>query len=216
MTAFKLAIFDCDGVLVDSERLTCQVLTECLAEQGLEMNEREVLRLFVGKSIPRSIEMVSEMLGVEPSEEMWPAFAQRANARLAAEVQAVRHIDVALSQLNLPYCVASNGDFAKMNVTLGTSGLLPLFEGKMFSATQVGQGKPAPDLFLLAAKSMGFAPQDCVVIEDSPTGIQAAVAAGMTPFGYAEHMPPAILREAGAVHIFDDMALLPDLIQNYS
>lgn len=216
MSAFKLAIFDCDGVLVDSERITCEVLTQCLAELGLVMDSQEVWRLFVGKSIPKSMEMIGEMLGERPSESMWQEFAKRANAALKEDVEAVKNIETALDALEIPYCVASNGDFAKMNTTLGATGLLPRFQDKMFSATQVKAGKPAPDLFLLAAETMGCAPQDCVVIEDSPTGVTAALAAGMTPFGYAHWTPRETLQEAGALVLFDDMAQLPQLIRAYS
>lgn len=216
MAAFKSAIFDCDGVLVDSERITCQVLAQCLDELGLTLDWQEVLRLFVGKSIPESMDMIGRMLGKRPSEAMWREFAARANHALKKEVEAVKNIETALDDLGLPYCAASNGDFAKMNTTLGATGLLPRFEGKMFSATQVKQGKPAPDLFLFAAEKMGFTPSDCVVIEDSPTGITAAVAAGMTAFGYAQHTPQAALLKAGAALIFDDMAQLPKLVQTFA
>ena len=216
MSAFKLAIFDCDGVLVDSERITCEVLTQCLAELGLVMDSQEVWRLFVGKSIPKSMELIGEMLGERPSESMWQEFAKRANAALKEDVEAVKNIETALDALEILYCVASNGDFAKMNTTLGATGLLPRFQDKMFSATQVKAGKPAPDLFLLAAETMGCAPQDCVVIEDSPTGVTAALAAGMTPFGYAHWTPRETLQEAGALVLFDDMAQLPQLIRAYS
>lgn len=215
MTAFKSVIFDCDGVLVDSERITSQVLAQCLSEQGLQMSWQETLRLFIGKSIPESMDIIAEMLGNRPSEQMWQEFAQRANTALKNEVTAVPHITTALEKLGLPYCVASNGDFAKMSTTLGTTGLLPLFEGKMFSATQVKQGKPAPDLFLFAAEEMGFETQYCVVIEDSPTGIAAALAAGMTPFGYTQHTPKATLMDAGAVLTFDNMAQLPYLVHTF-
>ncbi|WP_416190444.1 HAD family hydrolase [Neisseria sp. CCUG17229] len=215
MSAFKLAIFDCDGVLVDSERITCEVLTQCLAELGLVMDSQEVWRLFVGKSIPKSMEMIGEMLGERPPESMWQEFAKRANAALKEDVEAVKNIETALDALEIPYCVASNGDFAKMNTTLGATDLLPRFQDKMFSATQVKTGKPAPDLFLLAAETMGYAPQDCVVIEDSPTGVVAALAAGMTPFGYAQWTPHATLQEAGARILFDDMVQLPQLIRDY-
>ena len=216
MSAFKLAIFDCDGVLVDSERITCEVLTQCLAELGLVMDSQEVWRLFVGKSIPKSMEMIGEMLGERPSESMWQDFAKRANAELKEKVKAVKNIEAALDALQIPYCVASNGDFDKMNTTLGATGLLPRFQGKMFSATQVKAGKPAPDLFLLAAETMGYAPPDCVVIEDSPTGVTAALAAGMTPFGYAYWTPRETLQKAGARVLFDNMAQLPQLIRDYS
>lgn len=216
MSTFKLAIFDCDGVLVDSERITCEVLTQCLAELGLVMDSQEVWRLFVGKSIPKSMEMIGEMLGERPSESMWQDFAKRANAELKEKVKAVKNIEAALDALQIPYCVASNGDFDKMNTTLGATGLLPRFQGKMFSATQVKAGKPAPDLFLLAAETMGYAPPDCVVIEDSPTGVTAALAAGMTPFGYACRTPRETLQKAGARVLFDDMAQLPQLIRDYS
>lgn len=215
MSTFKLAVFDCDGVLVDSERIVSKVLAQCLAEQGLVMESQEVWRLFVGKSVPESMDIIGNMLGERPSESMWQEFARRANAALKKDVTAIPHIQAALDALEIPYCVASNGDFAKMNTTLGATGLLPRFQGKMFSATQVKAGKPAPDLFLLAAETMGFAPQECVVVEDSPTGITAALAAGMTPFGYAQWTPRETLQKAGARVLFDDMAQLPQLIRDY-
>ena len=112
----------------------------------------------------------------------------------------------------IPYCIASSGDHAKMRITLGTTGLMPFFEGRLFSATEVPNGKPAPDVFLHAAERMGAAPARTVVIEDSVNGVLAGCAAGMTVFGFAGLTPGAKLRAAGAVRVFEDMSELPGLL----
>ena len=121
-------------------------------------------------------------------------------------------IEYALDQLRVPFCVASSGDHEKMNTTLGLTGLLPRFAGHIFSVTQVARGKPAPDVYLFAAKQMGVEPVACVVVEDTPPGVQAGVAAGMTVFGYCAHTPEHKLKAAGAHLTFDDLRRLPELL----
>lgn len=207
MNDFKMIIFDCDGVLVDSERIVAETLSGCLAKQGIAMDAQAVLKTFIGKSEAQDKEMLAEMMGGRLPDGFWEDFVQKAGSALA-HTPPVPHIEDALAALTLPYCVASNGSFAKMGVTLSACALLPKFEGRMFSAEQVATGKPAPDLFLLAAKYFGILPEHCLVVEDSPTGVKAAVAAGMTVLGYAASTPADILLDAGAASVFDDMRLL--------
>lgn len=208
MPDFKLIIFDCDGVLVDSERIVAQTLTDCLAAHGVGKNWREILQLLIGKTEAQDQEILAEMFfGGTLPDGFWADFVQAAGAALA-HTPPVPHIRETLAALPLPYCVASNGSFAKMNITLSATRLLPLFDGKMFSAEQVAQGKPAPDLFLLAAKTFDVLPKHCLVVEDSPTGVKAAVAAGMTALGFCAATPAKILLEAGAAAVFDDMRRL--------
>ncbi|MDO4640128.1 MAG: HAD family hydrolase [Neisseria sp.] len=213
MHPFQLVIFDCDGVLVDSERIAHQVLADMLRECGLDLDLATMFNHFIGLSMAQSMAKIEKLLGKAPPEAFEANFRQRTNAALAEEVLPVVGIEAALDVIGLPYCVASSGDFAKMRTTLGKTGLLPRFEGRMFSVTQVAAPKPAPDVFLLAAKTIGVPPESCAVVEDSPTGVRAAVAAGMTVFGYCALTPPSKLLDAGATRVFNDMHKLPHLIQ---
>jgi len=139
-------------------------------------------------------------------------YKQRVAQELANSLQPINGIHDVIKNLELPYCVASSGEHEKMQITLGTTGLLPYFSGKIFSVTEVERGKPYPDIFLYTAKKMGFNPEKCVVVEDSPTGVKAGVAAGMTVLGYASIIKPEKLLEAGASIVFDDMRNLPELL----
>jgi HAD superfamily hydrolase (TIGR01509 family) len=121
-------------------------------------------------------------------------------------------IEDALDRLGVPFCVASSGDHEKMNITLGITGLLPRFAGRIFSVTQVARGKPAPDVYLFAARQLGAEPSACLVVEDTPPGVQAGVAAGMTVFGYCAHTPEQKLKAAGAHRTFDDLRALPGMV----
>ena len=122
-------------------------------------------------------------------------------------------IEDALDRLDVPFCVASSGDHTKMRTTLGITGLLPRFEGRIYSVTQVARGKPAPDVYLFAAADCGVAPEDCLVVEDTPPGVTGALAAGMKFVGFTAHTPASKLRDAGAHHLFDDMRALPELVR---
>jgi HAD superfamily hydrolase (TIGR01509 family) len=138
----------------------------------------------------------------------------RRDIALKSELKAVPGITEALDKIELPYCVASSGDHDKMRTTLRITGLLPRFEGRLFSVTEVARSKPAPDVFLYAAGKFGVEPERCVVVEDTPIGVAAGVAAGMTVYGYSALMPGKRLLSAGAHHIFSDMTDLPGLIHD--
>jgi len=209
---FQLVIFDCDGVLVDSERITNEVFVKMLNELGLPLQLEDMFEQFVGHSMEQCMAKITAMLGRQPPEGFLADYRVRTRAVLESKLVAVPGIPEVLEQLTLPYCVASSGDHDKMRTTLGVTGLWPRFEGRIFSVTDVTAPKPAPDVFLHAAATLGFAPADCVVIEDTPTGVRAAVAAGMTVFAYAALTPAQRLRDAGAHFIFDNMRQLPALL----
>jgi HAD superfamily hydrolase (TIGR01509 family) len=203
-------IFDCDGVLVDSEPIANRVLAEALTGIGVPMTAEQSTTAFMGRSWSVVVEVVEERLGRAVPAELRPRYLDRVFAAFERELQPVPGIAAALDRIALPWCVASSSSHEKMRFTLGHTGLLERFEGRLFSATEVTQGKPAPDLFLYAAARMGWAPEECAVVEDSPAGVQAALAAGMTALGYAGRTDPALL--AGA-RIFTRMAELPALLQ---
>ena len=206
-----LVIFDCDGVLVDSERISHQVLLDMLAERGHRLSFEEAVATFMGSSMQRTLELVETMVQVPP-EEFLPAFRTRTFDAFMSSLQPVAGVPELLDALVTPFCVASNGPREKMTLTLTRTGLMRHFADRLFSADDVERPKPAPDLFLLAAARLGVEPASCVVIEDSPTGVRAARAAGMTVFGYAALMSAQHLRDAGAHRIFDRMQDLPALL----
>lgn len=194
-------IFDCDGVLVDSERITSRIWAGLLTEIGLPTTTEQSLATYLGNSMARCLEIVHDGLGHAPPDDLLPRFFADVKVALENEVTVVEGIVALLDALDaaaLPYAVASNGEQAKMQTTLGVTGLAPRFEGRRFSSLDVGRPKPAPDVFLHAARALGVAPAHAVVIEDSPLGVQAAVAAGMTVIGYAEIVSAERLLAAGA------------------
>ena len=212
---WDLIIFDCDGVLVDSEPISSGILIEMLAEIGLPMSPHEASEAFMGLSVASILEIVQERLGRPVPEGFIDQYYARMDAAFRVDLKPVAGITQALNALALPYCVASSGPHGKMQTTLRVTGLLQRFEGRIFSAEDVERSKPYPDLFLHAAERMGARPERCVVIEDSVPGVQAAVAAGMSVFGYAHVSPPMPLEKAGGT-IFKDMADLPTLLQTVS
>jgi HAD superfamily hydrolase (TIGR01509 family) len=209
---FDLVIFDCDGVLVDSELITSRVFADMLRELGLVVTLEEMFERFVGHSTAHCLSIVRGLLGRDAPPGFLEAYHARTSRALGEELQPVAGIHDVLGALTIPFCVASNGEHPKMRSTLALTDLLARFEGRLYSATDVARGKPAPDLFLFAAAAMGAAPERCAVVEDTPVGVMAGVAAGMTVFGYARHMPTRRLREAGAAVVFTDMAELPALL----
>ncbi|HEY2465137.1 MAG TPA: HAD family hydrolase [Steroidobacteraceae bacterium] len=210
--SFGLVIFDCDGVLVDSELITNRVFAQMLHELGIAVSLEDMFERFVGRSTPQCVEIVTKMLGRPVPQYFVEEYHTRSTAALKSELKAVPDIETILAAMRIPYCVASSGSHEKMHTTLGITGLLPQFRGKMYSVTEVARSKPFPDVFLHAARQQGVMPADCAVIEDTPTGVRAGVAAGMTVFGYCGLTPKQHLIEAGAHHTFDRMRDLPGLI----
>ena len=180
----SLIIFDCDGVLIDSEPIANRIFSEQLAKVGMHMTPGEVWHAFVGNSRDRCIAMAGEMRGEPLPDGFAQAWDDALHVALDVEARPVEGIPELLRSLKVPYCVASNGEPTHMRRGLGAAGLLPYFDGRMFSAAQVAHPKPAPDVYLHAARTMGAIPSGCVVIEDTPTGARAGIAAGMRVFGY--------------------------------
>lgn len=206
-----LVVFDCDGVLVDSERISHLVLQAMLAEHGAPLSFDEAVATFMGASMPHTLARVQALTGVPP-DDFLPRFRARTYAAFAAALAPVPGVPALLASLATPFCVASNGPREKMTLTLTRTGLIGHFDGRLFSADDVRHPKPAPDLFLHAAARMAVAPSACVVVEDSPTGVRAARAAGMAVVGYAAMTPPRRLLDAGAERVFDRMEALPALL----
>ena len=215
MKRFDLVIFDCDGVLVDSEMITNRIFCELLNDLGVEVTLEDMFERFVGHSMARCVEIITELRGSPPPEGFIPQLRQKAGAALQAEVEAVPGASEVVDSLEIPYCVASSGEPAKIRLTLGKTGLLDRFEGKIFSVVEVEKPKPEPDVFLHAASMMGVEPKACAVIEDTPTGVRAGIAAGMYVYGFAAHTPEHRLREAGAHEVFSQMSALPSSLAAY-
>ncbi|ANP49151.1 HAD superfamily hydrolase (TIGR01509 family) [Streptomyces griseochromogenes] len=208
----ELVIFDCDGVLVDSERIAARVQVSLGAELGWPLTEEEVVERFIGRSHAAIREQVRERLGEETAAIWAERFEQLHREAVDADLAPVDGLPEALDAIALPTCVASSGSHDKMRHTLGRTGLYDRFAGRIFSASEVARGKPAPDLFLHAARRMGVAPAACVVVEDSRPGVLAARAAGMRALGYAGGLTPAVRLEGPGTTVFDDMRKLPALI----
>jgi len=211
---FDLVIFDCDGVLVDSERLSIRLDVELLAALGWPMAEDEVVERWVGRTEAAMRAEIEEHLGRSVEAE-WAAFSERYVEAFAAELEPVDGVADAVDAVQaagLATCVASSGDLGKIRRNLAKTGLLHRFDGRLFSADDVEHGKPAPDLFLHAAAAMGVAPGRTAVVEDSVHGVVAGVAAGMAVFAYAGGVTPASRLARPGVTVFDSMADLPELL----
>ncbi|HCZ16304.1 MAG TPA: hydrolase [Candidatus Accumulibacter sp.] len=212
-----LAIFDCDGVLVDSEPIASRVLAELLSEAGFPLTAQQAIVRYTGISVRAVLKQVEDEWGRSLPADFARHLGERDREAFTAELQPVAGVDEMLRALAWPKCVASSGARDKIRVNLGITGLLRHFEPHLFSAEMVARGKPAPDLFLLAAGAMACPPQHCVVIEDSVAGVHAARAAGMRVLGFCGggHAGPghaATLLAAGAAAVFKDMRDLPRLL----
>jgi HAD superfamily hydrolase (TIGR01509 family) len=202
-----LVIFDCDGVLVDSELLSNQALSHALAEIGVHLTVEETMAEFMGRSRKHMLARTAQLLGGPVPEDFGEHYDEARNAAFWQGLEPVEGIEEALDAIEgagYATCVASSGDHEKMRLTLGMTGLHDRFEGRIYSATEVANGKPAPDLFLHAAAQMGFDPEDCVVVEDAPAGVEAGRAAGMRVLGFGEELDADV--------VFDDMRELPHLL----
>ena len=210
--ALELVIFDCDGVLVDSERIAVRTDVKVLAKLGWVLTEAEIIERFVGLSDTSIKAAIEAYLGRVLPDDWEAEFQGLYREAFAAELTPVPGVIEALERITLPTCVASSGTHDKIRFTLGLTGLYERFAGRIFTAYEVARGKPAPDLFLYAASRMGVDPGACAVVEDSRYGIEAARAAGMLPFGFIGGLTPRASLEAPGTIIFADMRELPDLL----
>jgi len=215
ITDSRLVIFDCDGVLVDSEPISNRVFCDMLNDLGLSVTLDEMYEHFVGLSMPQCMERVTAMLGCPPPEGFEASVQQRTEEELRAHVQPVEGVREVLNALHLSFCVASGGAHSKIRTTLGATGLLGLFGDRIFSAEDVKRPKPAPDLFLHAASTLGYLPARCLVVEDTPTGVRAGVAAGMRVFGFGARSRVTPLLDAGAHETFRAMGELTALVERW-
>jgi HAD superfamily hydrolase (TIGR01509 family) len=204
-------IFDCDGVLVDSEEIANRVLAELLTEAGLPTTYDQAVDAYRGHPMDSVVATATERFGSPLPFDLLKRYFARIKEVFETELRPVPGVIEALERIDLPDCVASNGPSHKMETTLRLTGLWERFEGRIFSAEDVSAGKPAPDLFLHAARVMGFDPATTAVVEDSLLGVQAGRAAGMKVFAFASYTEPGILAAAGGVP-FTDMAQLPGLL----
>ncbi|MFJ4191058.1 HAD family hydrolase [Kitasatospora sp. NPDC089509] len=211
----ELVIFDCDGVLLDSERVAVKVDARVAAAIGWPLSEAEIVERFVGRTHAYMTAELAARASV-PLEPGWErAYQHLYDEAFAAELAPVEGVVEALAELEragVRDCVASSSGHSRLRATLGRTGLLPRFEGRIFSAEDVAAGKPAPDLFLHAAAAAGVEPAACLVVEDSKYGVAAARAAGMRSLGFHGGLTPAAWLAGPGTRTFDDMRELPALV----
>jgi HAD superfamily hydrolase (TIGR01509 family) len=206
-----LIIFDCDGVLVDSEVLSCRCLSEALADCGVKLELSDALELFLGRSAVAVLQHFGAQGRTLP-DSFLPDLKARVRAAFQLSLQPIPGVSLLLAGLHTPHCVASSSDIDRVSLSLALTGLAPHFDDRLYTSQMVARGKPAPDLFLYAAAQMQAAPARTLVIEDSVSGVAAAKAAGMKVWGFAggSHYESrdgrAILYDAGADRVFDQMA----------
>lgn len=213
-SAASAIIFDCDGVLVDSERLVCRVESELLTAWGWPLTPEQARAEFKSRAFPSIAASIEERLrGKLPPDWMylWAMETAALFQRELREVAGVRPVLDASSRAGVPMCVASQSPPPRVKLSLGLTDLARYFDGRVFTSSMVAHPKPAPDLFLHAARALEVSPERCVVIEDSPSGARAAIAAGMRVLGYAADEDAARLEAAGA-RVFYEMAELPALL----
>jgi beta-phosphoglucomutase-like phosphatase (HAD superfamily) len=220
MSGFEAVLFDCDGVLVDSERITNGVLRDMLEELGWKLSPQECMRLFVGKAVKDERALIEARTGQPLTEDWMARFRERRNLGLMRGVQPIRGaleaVTVLYRQFGGRIACASGADRFKVELQLKKCGLLHFFKGRIFSGHELPRSKPAPDVYLAAAAALGVAASRCAVVEDTVTGVLAGVAAGASVFGYSPReaglLAPQLLRDAGAQTVFADLAQLPDLL----
>ncbi len=207
----KLIIFDCDGVIIDSEILACSIEVRHLAELGYNISLDEYMDSYMGRCFQ---DIIDDIQKKSPALDI-DAFCEMSAGKIYTDefknnLKALPEIENLLQNLKYPFCIASGSSIERLNYTLDLVGLLPYFENKIFSAEMVENSKPSPDIFLYAAQQMGYNPKDCIVIEDSINGVKAGIAAGMETYAFVggkhmNDMRAKALIEAGAALSFSSM-----------
>jgi HAD superfamily hydrolase (TIGR01509 family) len=213
-----LIIFDCDGVLVDSEIIAHQLLAQMMTDLGRPMTTAEAVQKFAGRSLADTLPLIEASLGRSIPDQLSQRYSRLLLERFRRDLKPVAGVKATITTLHYPRCVASSSSLERISLSLEVTGLAPLFGANIFSATQVAHGKPAPDLYLFAARTMAAAPEDCVVIEDSAPGVGAGRAAGMKVIGFtgAAHASSDAakrLAAAGACPVISSMADLPATVE---
>ena len=211
-------IFDCDGVLVDSEVIAHQTLLDALIPLGFSMTLEESLRVFAGRSLKDTIAVIEQRLGHAIPDDIMSRARDLLFARFRTDLKPVIGVKDAIDSMSYRRCAASSSSPDRLRLALEVTGLAPLFGDHVYSATQVARGKPAPDLFLFAARMMQADPSRCIVIEDSPLGVEAGRAAGMRVIGFvgASHATEdlaQVLAAAGADRVIRAMRELPSCVE---
>jgi HAD superfamily hydrolase (TIGR01509 family) len=206
-SAFDVVIFDCDGVLVESEELACRIYVDMFREYGHSLDYEETLHKFYGMTLETRLKISEQELGWAPPADFIPRFHQTELRLSEHELKTVPHVHELIESITAPICVASNGSRKELNFRLEIAGLLPYFEGAIFSGTEVAHPKPAPDVYLAAAKYFNIDPSRCVVVEDSVLGVTAAIRAGMTVYGHTTFNSAETLQAAGAIPFYSMLEL---------
>jgi HAD superfamily hydrolase (TIGR01509 family) len=220
---FDAVLFDCDGVLVDSEPITNQVLVDMFGELGWHLTVEQAMRIFTGKGVSDEAPLIKAQTGFAITPEWLTQFRARRNVALDRELVAIRNAPQAVRALHQALdgriAVASGADLGKVRLQLAKVGILDCFDDRIFSGQDMPRSKPHPDVYLAAARALGADPARCAVVEDTVTGATAGVAAGATVFGYSPgelgHSSPQALRDVGVVHVFKDMGSLPALLAGW-
>jgi HAD superfamily hydrolase (TIGR01509 family) len=210
MTNIKCILFDCDGVLVDSEAIGNQVLLNMAAKYGLKISLNEAYKKFNGRSLKDCFQQIEQLINQPLPENFEIAYRKKSFEAFATQIKPVKGVLKFLNSLTIPYCVASSGPVEKIQLTLKTAGLIDKFENKIFSSYQINSWKPDPGIFLHAAQEMGFSVNECIVIEDSIAGIIAAKRGGFKVFGIANETNSKELENEGAIifYTFEELATL--------
>ncbi|MCC9622694.1 HAD family phosphatase [Thalassospira sp. MA62] len=216
--AVRGVIFDCDGVLVDTENLACRVLTDQLCDYGCEMDMRKTHNLFIGGTLAEVAPKMKDVFGITLPGDWLEECYRRTFEAFRDDLEPFPHLEPVLDlleQRGIPMAIGSNGPHAKMDVSLGKVGLLDRFKGRICSAHDVANPKPHPDVYFLAAEKIGVPIHECVVIDDSQNGVRAGAASGATTIGLVDITPGDLLRDAGAHHIAHDHNELHHLLEKW-
>jgi len=207
MKNIKCIIFDCDGVLVDSETIGNEVLIAMAKEFGLQMTLEEAYKNFNGKSLKDCFQQIESSIGQKLPEYFESEYRKKSFKAFTAQLQPIKGVKKFIENLKIPFCVASSGPVEKIILNLTTVGLIEKFENKIFSCYQINSWKPEPDIFLFAARQMGFKVKECIVIEDSRVGVIAARKGGFTVYGLANNHNEQELEQEGAIifHDFEEL-----------
>ena len=208
---YKCIIFDCDGVLVDSETITARVFQKMAKELGLDLDFESAIEEFVGTSMKSNLQFIDENIEGDLPVTFEKEFRERTYQAFKTDLKPVKGITSLIEKLRVPFCVASSGPIEKIRLNLSLVNLLANFEDKIYSSYDIGSWKPDPGIFLHAASSMGFAPEECVVIEDSTSGIRAALAGGFKVYALANEEKEMTLEHLGAI-AFENMKELERLL----
>lgn len=210
---YKCIIFDCDGVLVDSESISAKVFREMASELGCNLDFETVRKQITGTSMKDNLKYFADCVGHALPDNFESEFRRRSYEAFKTDLKPVKGIHSLLDKITVPYCTASSGPQKKIRLNLTTTNLIDKFDGNIFSSYDIGSWKPEPGIYLHAAKEMGFQPKECAVIEDSLTGVKAAKAGGFDVFGYTQKGNEEPYEKLGAT-VFFDMSELCNLLES--